>query len=86
MSTTKARYMINDTRDVARALDVAERVWPNVPRGATAVRRLIAKGADSLRQEQEVRRAAVDALLEFGDAGPAYPPDYLQDLRDEWPA
>jgi len=86
MPTVRPRYIVTDTGDVARALDTAQRLWPDVPRGAVAVKRLIAAGADALSQERQARLAALAALEKFASEGPVYPAGYLEALREEWPA
>ncbi len=86
MPTSRHRYQVTETDDVARALDAAQRRWPGVPRSKLIVR-LITHNGDSLPEvsEEEVarRRAALDELA--GSFSGLYPPGYLDDLRKEWP-
>ena len=86
MPTTLPRYILTDTGDVAQALDTAQRFWPDVPRGAAAVKKLIQVGAETLNQDHQARLNALDALEKFAHDGPSYPSGYLEALHDEWPA
>lgn len=86
MPTTRPRYQITETDDVARALDAAELRWPGEPRSRLLVRLVVDNGR-SVSEVNEVevarRRAAIDAI---GDRFRGlYPPGYLDDLRAEWP-
>ncbi|WBU36945.1 hypothetical protein [Homoserinibacter sp. YIM 151385] len=86
MPTTKPRYQITDTDEVALALDAAELRWPGEPRSRLVVRLLVESGlrmAEVGREEAARRRAAIEAF----DAGfsEAYPPGYLEELRKDWP-
>lgn len=81
MPTTKPRYAVTDTGDVARALDVAQRRWPGIPRSQALVR-LVVAGAKHLEDTQDQHAAAVHALAQFAGT---YPEGYLDELRAEWP-
>jgi len=74
--------MVTDTGQIAQALDVAHALWPDVPRGAALLARLATAGAQALGQDAQARQAAVDALVDFGDA---YSPEYVSRMREEWP-
>jgi hypothetical protein len=78
--------MVTDTGDVRRALDVAGRHWPGVKRSRALVE-LARIGAQELERtasaEGEAHAAAVGALTAFAGT---FPPGYLAELRDEWPA
>jgi len=74
--------MVTDTGQVAQALDTAQLIWPDVPRGGAMVVKLATTGANALSSETQARLAAVDALTRFGDA---YYPGYLEELRQDWP-
>ncbi|MCL2482333.1 MAG: hypothetical protein FWF43_02720 [Propionibacteriaceae bacterium] len=48
--------------------------------------KLVTLGADTLVDQRQSRLEALDALIEVSSAEGAYPPGYLDDLRQEWPA
>lgn len=77
--------MVTETDEVSAALADAEAHWPQL-RGRTGelLRRLIAEGHRALGASAEARKAAVDATE--GALTGAYEPDYLQRLREDWPA
>lgn len=86
MPTTRPRYQVTETDEVARALDDAERRWPGEPRSRLLVRLIVDNGSlagESNETETARRRAAIESFV--GDFSDAYPPGYLADLRDEWP-
>ncbi len=87
MPTARHRYQITETDEVARALDAAEKRWPGEPRSRLIVR-LITENGETLAEVNEVeaarRIAAVDAIA--GSFAGLYPPGYLEELREEWPA
>jgi len=81
MPTTKPRYAVTDTGDVAQALDVAQRVWPGIARSQALVR-LVVAGAEHLETTQDQHVQAVRALAQLAGT---YPEGYLGRLRAEWP-
>jgi hypothetical protein len=86
MPTTRPRYQVTETPAVARALDRAAIRWPGEPRSKLLIR-LVEAGAHILEQdervESDVHRAAVRASA--GRYDNAFGPDYLTDLRGDWP-
>jgi len=86
MPTTRARYQITETDEIARALEAAERRWPGEPRSRLIVR-LVTENGESIGEvndlEAERRRAAVHAIA--GSFAGMYPTGYLDELRAEWP-
>lgn len=85
MPTTKARYQITETDDIAAALDSAAQRWPNEPR-SELVRKLVVQGARSLEFSAVERALEIElALHELADLGDAYPAGYLEKLRQDWP-
>lgn len=85
--TTRPRYQVTETPEVARALDRAAKRWPGEPRSRLLVR-LVEAGGDSLADDERAReaqhRAAV--LAGAGRYPEAFGPDYLVELRADWPA
>jgi hypothetical protein len=74
--------MVTDTKEVAWALDVAQRHWPELPRGK-ALLRLVQAGAEQLEADDTEHRRAVESLTRVAGTFPQGHPD---DLRAEWPA
>ena len=86
MPTTRPRYQITETPDVAYALDLAARQWPTEPRSKLLLR-LIQTGSAVLEQERSEttrdRLAAIEATS--GKYGDVFTDDYLVELRRDWP-
>jgi hypothetical protein len=86
MPTTKPRHAITETDEVAHALDVARRRWPGQAPARLLVH-LIETGAEVVEAQDAAtvrdRERAVSALTALGAY---YPPDYLEQVRDGWPA
>jgi hypothetical protein len=86
MPTTRQRYQVTETPEVARALDQAAKRWPGEPR-SKLLRRLVEVGAGILerdeRADDEAHRAAV--LASSGRYAAAFGSDYLAELRADWP-
>ena len=89
MPTTLPRTQITHTPPVHHALDVAAREWPqerNKP-GVLLVN-LVVKAASDLEAQQAQRRRARQARLRAvaGRFPGLYPPQYLDEIRQGWPA
>jgi|SRR5690554_3098928 len=85
MPTARRRYQVTETEAVARALDEAARRWPNEPRSRLIVRTITA-GGEALANDaaSEARLTTLRRLQGTYEA--AYGPNYLTELRDDWPA
>lgn len=87
MPTARSRYQITETPAVARALDLAAERWPDKSR-ADLLRAVIDVGGAALEhgvsEQARRRRAAVRASS--GKYEDAFGPDYLAELRRDWPA
>ncbi|MDR3107949.1 MAG: hypothetical protein LBU05_07145 [Bifidobacteriaceae bacterium] len=66
---------------------MAERHWPAEPRSRLVVR-LMEAGAASLERDVDRRREAHEQAIEAhaGQFSDLYPPGYLAELREDWPA
>ena len=86
MPTARPRYQITETDSVAHALDLAARRWPGEPRSKLLLH-LVDVGAATLDSEDvragNRRRDAI--LASSGKYADAFGPDYLTDLRRDWP-
>lgn len=87
MPTTRPRHIITETDSIAAALDVGQRRWPGLSRGKVvaklveeAARALEVEGAGRARRRRGALRNPPSNAQEW------YPSDYLQDLREDWPA
>ena len=88
MPTTRPRYTLTETDELAAALADAAQRWPqhadSKPRLLLALVRAgqVAIGAES-EHERDRRRAAVRRTS--GALTGVYDPGYLEELRREWP-
>ena len=87
MPTIRHRFQVTETPEVARALDRAARRWPGESRSKLLVR-LVEVGGDVIERDAQAddldHREAV--LASAGRYAEAFGPDYLADLRADWPA
>lgn len=87
MPTARLRHQVTETPAVARAIDRAAMRWPGEPRSKLLLR-LVDVGSETLQQHEqfdvEGHRAAVTASS--GAYPGAFGPDYLAELREDWPA
>jgi hypothetical protein len=85
--TTRPRYQVTETPEVARALDAASRRWPGEPRSRLLLR-LLAVGRDALEGEDgrrlQRRRRAVEKSS--GKYAEAFTEHHLDELRGDWPS
>lgn len=85
MPTTKPRHTLTETDELARALGIARRLWPD-ERPAGLLRRLALVGAETLtgEREPEVKRRLDAIERHAGALTGVYEPGYLQRLRRDW--
>lgn len=87
MPTARPRHQITETPAVARAIDRAAQRWPGESR-AKLLLRLVGVGGAVLDEQQhqatDLRRQAV--LASSGKYVDAFGPEYLSELRHDWPA
>jgi hypothetical protein len=89
MPTTNRRHAITETDDIAAALQIAAKTWPDLAdKPAALLRGLIILGRNTLVHD----RAAADGVREqsidttAGALAGVFAPNYLQELREDWPA
>ncbi|MCL1922975.1 MAG: hypothetical protein FWG15_03795 [Propionibacteriaceae bacterium] len=82
MPTTLVRHSITETAQIAEAIDTGAAAMPGVSR-AEVVRRLITRGAQAVRTDEEVRKAVLDKWA--GCLTDTIPQDAAEKLKDEWP-
>jgi hypothetical protein len=88
MPTTRPRLTITETDKLADTLDAAAARWPEIRSRRELLLRLVEQGKEVLDRERaeaaERRRDAVRRTS--GALTGSYEPDYLERLRDDWPA
>ncbi|MFZ0091558.1 MAG: hypothetical protein WAL63_18775 [Solirubrobacteraceae bacterium] len=88
MPTTRARHTLTETDELSAALDEAARRWPeDASSRSRLLLRLVKAGQHALAEERERQRARRLAAVKrtAGALTGVYPPDYLEQLRAEWP-
>lgn len=86
MPTTRPRHMITETDDLAAALDAAAAAWPDVSRPQLLVKLAIAAAEPLAAEARRARRLAAIDRIEAGEFDGLYAPDYMEKLREDWPA
>jgi hypothetical protein len=89
MPTTNRRHAITETDDIARALDVAAKAWPDLAdKPGALLKRLILLGRNTLAHDRatadDAREQAIDATA--GALAGVFGSEYLHALREDWPA
>ncbi|MGI8760398.1 MAG: hypothetical protein ACR2LF_03660 [Jatrophihabitantaceae bacterium] len=78
---------MTETDDLARALDAAATRWPGLSRAQILVQLALEGHRAAQQAHEENRRRRLAALREHsGMLTGAYGPNYLDQLREEWPA
>lgn len=86
MPTTRPRHFVTETDDLAQALDEAAAQWPGLSRAQVLVK-LALEGHRAAQQARDERRRRRLAALHrhSGVLTGVYGPNYLHELREEWP-
>ena len=88
MPTKRPRLTITETGDVAEAIDLAAERWPETASRRELLLRLVEQGRSVIERERdeqaEHRRDAIRRTS--GALTGVYEPEYLERLRDDWPA
>lgn len=88
MPTSHRRHAVTETEDIAEALGIARRRWPELAaKPGLLLRRLILTGCDALaRMDSEDHHRRQDAITETSGAlTGVFGPGYLDELRRDWP-
>jgi len=81
----RARHQVSDTPEVARALDLAGKPWPDEPRSKPLLRLInLGGGLHDQRVNADAHRAAVPTAA--AGTPEAFEAGYLTELRQHWPA
>ncbi|GAB3345260.1 hypothetical protein GCM10027300_03130 [Modestobacter lapidis] len=79
--------MVTETDELAAALDSAASRYPGLSRAQLLVRLALEGQQVAQRAQEDRRRRRLDALREHSGAlTGAYGANYLEQLRQEWPA
>lgn len=89
MPTTRQRYMITESDELAHALDAAARLWPELrDNRGELLRRIVQVGSETIEHQESDRvarrRAAIAANA--GKFKGLWPAGEARRLADEWPA
>ena len=84
--TTRPRHQVTETPALARALDAAARRWPGEPRSKLLLRLVEMAAAILDEREEHAERRRLEAVDDSsGKYADAFGPDYLRQLRRDWP-
>lgn len=88
MPTTRPRYTITESDELARALDELARAHPELDGDRNALfRQLVSEATAQYDQERTARLGRMRTAMRRIEARALrYPPGYLAELRAEWPA
>jgi hypothetical protein len=89
MPTSHRRHAITETDDIAGALEMAAKTWPDLAdKPGALLRRLILLGRNTLAHDrvtaEDAREQSIDATA--GALAGVFGPNYLHELREDWPA
>ncbi|MFK0402875.1 hypothetical protein ACIQTT_11140 [Microbacterium sp. NPDC090225] len=86
MPTKHPRTNITHTPQVAHAIEVARREWPDEVRESVLLLRLLDEGARVIEARvsgaESSRRERIDVIA--GRYSAVYPVRYLEELREDW--
>ena len=86
MPTTRPRHFVTESDELREALDEAARQSPNLTRAQLLVQLALEghRAAEHRREKRHQQR--LDAVrTHSGSLTGVYPPDYLENLREDWP-
>lgn len=83
MPTTRARILVTESDALAAALDTAATYWPTLSRSQLLIKLALAAAGPLGAEERRGRRLEAARQL---SGSLDYPPNYLTELRQDWPA
>ena len=88
MPTTRPRHVVTETDDIAAALDLAVKRWPEI--AGSRSRLLVALVKEGAKRVEEQEESALEKRLRAtteaaGSLTGTFPPGYLEELRKDWP-
>lgn len=88
MPTSRPRYMITESDELAEALERAAKLWPELAdeRGSL-LRKIVDLGVDDLdkRANANLQKRKQAILKVAGSLSGVWPKNWRDELRDEWP-
>lgn len=86
MPTTRPRYQVTETDELAAALDEAAIRWPELSRGQLITRLALEGQRATAARDRERRQTRLKALRRHSGAlTGVYRTDDLKALREDWP-
>jgi hypothetical protein len=86
MPTARPRQFVTETDELADALDEAARRWPRLSRAQLIVRLALEGHRADQQTQDDRRRRRLEAISAYsGCLNGVYGPDYLRQLREDWP-
>ncbi|MCA0178237.1 MAG: hypothetical protein LCH77_01285 [Actinobacteria bacterium] len=87
MPTTRPRHMVTESDDLADALTLARRHWPQETSDSRLIALLAQEGARaiSIADATQVVERRHRLRAHAGILRGTYGPDYLERLREDWP-
>jgi len=87
MPTARPRHFVTETDELTAALDLAASRWPTLSRSQLLARLALEGHRAAQRAQDERRQRRLAAIRRHsGMLKGFYEPNYLHELRQEWPA
>lgn len=87
MPSTRPRHTVTETEEIASALDLAQRRWPQERNRKALLILLIREGRKTVEADEDtrVRERRTTICAVSGAATGMFSPGYLEELRGDWP-
>ena len=84
--TKRPRHLVTETEELAKALDESSARWPDLSRAQLLARLALVGYEATLTADADRRSRRLRALRQHGgELTGVYGPDYLRQLREDWP-